>query len=303
MLTSENITIVIATRNRVHDLCHTLTKLSQLYPSSPVLVLDNGSIDKTTVTVRRLFPNIQLVELGKNRGTAARTIGVMMAQTPLIAFNDDDSCLNEDCLIRAAEIFDACPRLGLAAARVLVGKDQQLDPVCCEMRDSPLKSLPGGTTANNMGIPVLGFLCCGAIVRRTAFLGISGFEENFGIGGEEQLLAIDLVAAGWDVRYFEELLVQHYPQNTGDRANRRQVMIRNDLWTAWLRRPPKTILAKTFDVLAQSFSCSESRRALWEAMRGLVWVLRKRRVVPPFLEAELQLLENKSPGRLSAQKL
>ena len=40
---------------------------------------------------------------------------------------------------------------------------------------------------------MLGFLACGAVARRSAVLACGGFHERYGFGGEEQLLAIDMV--------------------------------------------------------------------------------------------------------------
>jgi hypothetical protein len=47
------------------------------------------------------------------------------------------------------------------------------------------------------GPPVLGFIACGGIVRRAAFLEVGGFNSRLGVGGEEELLAVDLTARGW----------------------------------------------------------------------------------------------------------
>ena len=111
-----------------------------------------------------------------------------------MAFSDDDSWWEAGALGEAASIFGAVPRIGLVAGRVLVGSDQRLDPTCRSMAASPL-----GTVC---GLPrVLGFVACGAVVRRTALAEVGGFDDVVGFVGEESALALDLAAIGWEIVY------------------------------------------------------------------------------------------------------
>jgi GT2 family glycosyltransferase len=279
------ISIVIATRNRSAQLATALDRLLCLDEAEEIIVLDNHSSDDT-VRVARSFPQVRVIELERNFGAGARTLGVRIAHTPYVAFSDDDSWWQPGSLSRASELFASYPRLGLIAARVLVGQDERLDPIAAEMRMSPLEPKRPAP-----GRPVLGFLACGAIVRRTAFLDVSGFEERFGIGGEEQLLALDLVAADWDVTYIDELVALHHPQPSGDRADRKKIMIRNELWSSWLRRPAPVALVRTLKVLRQAPRESASQAALFEALKGLPWILERRKVLPKAIERNLRTLE------------
>lgn len=61
-----------------------------------------------------------------------------------------------------------------------------------------------------------------------------------GLGGEEQLLAIDLAATGWGLAYVDAILAHHHPSPVRDRATRRRCVGRNDLWTSRLRRPARS---------------------------------------------------------------
>ena len=153
------------------------------------MVVDNGSQDGTAAMVRRRFPRIELIALRRNRGAWARNLGVLRARTPLIALADDDSWWAPGSLAAAAAVLAASPDVGLLAARILVGPEQAPDAVNAVMAASPLPSdgLPGPR--------VMGFLGCGAVIRREAFLAVGGFSRLLFIGGEEQLFAYDLAAA------------------------------------------------------------------------------------------------------------
>src|SRR3954447_26521272 len=148
--------VAIATRERRAGLERALERLLALPERPPVVVADNGSADGTPAPLRARFPQVEVLELGRNRGAAARNAAVAVLGTPYVAFSDDDSWWAPGALARAAALFDAHPRLGLVAARILVGPDERLDPVCIAMEHSPLRADDGGP-----GRPVLGFVACG----------------------------------------------------------------------------------------------------------------------------------------------
>src|SRR4051812_20222956 len=162
-------TIVVATRNRANTLRQSLGRLTAL--SAPVIVVDNASTDETATMVHDEFPGVTLLRRSHNEGAVARNHGVAAARTPYVAFADDDSWWAPDALARAAVLFAAHPRLGLIAARTLVGPEQRLDPVAAAMALAPL-----GTPGDLPGPAVLGFLACASIVRREAFLAAGGFD-------------------------------------------------------------------------------------------------------------------------------
>lgn len=281
--------VAIATRDRRAQLLATLERLRALPERPPVVVADNASSDGTAAAVRARWPEAELVALGENRGGAARNAAVRALAAPYVAFSDDDSWWEPGALTRAAELLRAHPRIGLLAARVLVGPQRRLDPTCVAMAASPLSDdAPPGTP----GTPVLGFVACGAVVRRSAFLAAGGFDARYGVGGEERLLALDLAAAGWHVRYVPELVAHHWPAG-GDagRDGRAARMVRNDLWSAWLRRPARRLPAATGRALAAGGARRDAVRGAAAALRGLPWVARERRPLPPAVEAAMRALE------------
>ena len=276
-------TVVIATRNRRESLLHTLELLEALPERPPIVVVDNASLDGTPGTVRRRHPAVKVIQAPGNLGASARTIGSRTARTPYVAFCDDDSWWAPGALSHAVELLDRHPRLGLIAARVLVEPAGERDPTCDEMGESALPpdpALPGPR--------VLGFIACGAIVRRQAFLACGGFDSQLSIGGEEDLLAMDLAAGGWASAYVDEIVAHHLPA-VRDRGERARMLLRNDLVTTWLRRPLPRALRRTAILLASAGPAGVL--ALPWAMRELPSVVRQRRVVPPDVERALRLLE------------
>lgn len=278
--------VVIATRNRRDGLLVTLSHLQSLPERPPIVVVDNGSTDGTADAVRRAHPDVRVLALPANLGAGARNVGARALATRYVAFADDDSWWADGAFTVAATLFRRHPRCALIAARVLLGPEQRPDPICAQMASSPITS-----TLSLPGPPVLGFLACAAIVRRDAFLEAGGFESRLGIGGEEQLLAIDLARRGWGLAYVDRIVAHHWPSPIRDRAGRRRVQTRNGLWTAWLRRTPATAWARTREALRAAREDPAARAALLDALRGLPWVLRKRERIPLSIENGLARLE------------
>ncbi len=201
-----------------------------------------------------------------------------------MAFSDDDSWWGPGALNRAAAILDANPRLALVGARVLVGPGWSIDPVSAQMAASGLARRGGP------GPSVLGFVACGAIVRRSAFLAVGGFSIHYGIGGEEELLAIDLRAAGWHLAYCDDVVAHHCPLAGRDPQPRRRHQARNALWTTWLRRPVPVAVRHTAGVLAAAPRDRTARGGLGDAAARWRWALTNRCPVPRSVEADLRLL-------------
>ena len=273
------------TRDRAGELDTTLTQLARLPERPPILVVDNASTDGTAGMVASRHPDVTLIQAARNLGAAGRNVGVRRAPTTYVAFSDDDSWWEPGALQRAAAAFDANPTLGLVAARILVGRDERTDPTSLAMARSPLPADP-----TLPGVPVLGFLACGAVVRRSAFLDVGGFEPRLEMGGEEHLLALDLARRGYRLRYLDEVVAHHHPSTHRDTGERRRQLTRNAVWTAWLRRPPSVAGRVTLRAIARSRHDEHAAAGLRQSLAGLGWVLREREVVDPTVEDSLRTL-------------
>ncbi|MEA2400628.1 MAG: hypothetical protein QOK00_1031 [Thermoleophilaceae bacterium] len=275
--------VVMATRDRRDRALATLDRLADLPERPPVVVVDNGSGDGTPAAIGRRHPDVRVIELGRNAAAAARTAGVRALDTPLAAFSDDDSWWEPGALRRAVAVFAEHPCLALLQGRILVGPGRRLDPTCAAMGRSRVPA-PAGLP----GPALMGFVACGVVVRRAPFLAAGGFHPRLGVGGEEELLALDLAAAGWQLAYVESVVAHHHPEPGPGRSSRAEVQLRNALWVAWLRRRPAGALARSARLTAAALR--EGRAgALLEAGRGVPWVLRERRPVPPSVDHAARL--------------
>jgi len=286
MTRAPSVGIALATRDRAGTLATTLEHLLALPERPPVVVADNDSTDGTRALLARRFPEVRVLALPANRGALARTDAVRALDTPYVAFSDDDSWWEPGALDTAARLLDAHPRLGLLSARTLVGPADESDPLNTVLARSPL-----GTDPGLPGTRVLGFLACAVVARRTAYLDAGGYHPLLFFGAEETLLAYDLAALGWGVTHCPEVVAHHHPAVT-DRPHRSAVVRRNELLTAWLRRPLPYALGRTRRLAADAHHDPVARRALRETLLRLPAALRQRRPLPPEVERAARLLDH-----------
>ena len=284
-----DVSVVMITHERREEALRSVERLLALPERPPVVVVDNASSDGTVAALAERFgaePRLDVVALADNAGAVGRNVGVARTTTPFVAFCDDDTWWEPGSLDTAARLLREHPRLAVVNARIVVEPGGREDPVVAELRDSPVRGpdwLPG---------PALGsFLAGASVLRREAFTGAGGFSARLWLGGEEELLAVDLAAAGWELCYREDLLVHHQASRLRDSTLRRRHGLRNTLWFTWLRRPAAAVVRRTWFLLRTVPRDRVSLAAVSDAVRGLPWVLRERRVLPPRVEERLVALE------------
>ena len=278
--------VVVITWQRREEALAAVARLCALPERPPVVLVDNGSTDGTAAAVRARFPDVDVVALPENVGAVGRNMGVERMRTPYVAFCDDDTWWAPGSLRRAANVLDACPRLAVLNARIVVEPGGTDDPIVAELRDSPVPGpdwLPG---------PALGsFLAGASVVRRSAFLDAGGFSPRLWLGGEEELLATDLLSACWELWYLEDLVVHHRASKARDAGLRRRIGLRNTLWFTWLRRPFAPALRRTLYLARTVPRDRTSALGAWDAARGLPWLIANRRPRPATVEARLSGLD------------
>jgi GT2 family glycosyltransferase len=281
---------VIASRNRAAGLTGVLDRLLDT-TACPIVVVDNSSDDDSVVAVKQIAARssgrVSLIELDSNQGAVGRNVGVAACSTPYVAFCDDDSWWAPDATGIAEATFDRHPSVGLLAARTIVWPQRRDDPLVAQLAESPLgqrRDLPGPS--------ILGFLSCSAITRKAAFQAAGGFSPVLHFRGEEQLLALDMSALGWDLCYCSGLVAIHQPsaiRPTNAAQDARS--LRNAVLTTWLRRPIAPCLKATGALLHAALRDAEHAKAAAEALRKIPAVAAQRQRLPARVERALQILD------------
>jgi len=284
------VSVVVLTYNRRREVLRTVQRLSAQCPGVPVIVVDNASRDGTAEALEEAFPGITVLRAPRNQGAAGRNLGCQAARTPYVAFCDDDTCWEPGALERAADMLDAHPRLALLSARIRVGDEGRPDPACAVMAASPLPGIAG------VGPGLVGYMAGACVVRRAAFLGVGGYWRPFFIGGEESLVALDLLQAGWQLAYAPDVETRHWPSQVRDASGRRRLLARNAVWLAWLRLPLGLAWRETWTALRQLPKGTARWRVAGAALSGLPRVMARRRVLAPEVLARWRAVRSQHPA-------
>lgn len=291
MSLQRKVTVAVLSRGRAVELERSLRRLTRLDERPAVVVVAAGD---EAAAVAAGFPGVELARLPEGTLAARRNAAARMARTPFVAFCDEGAWWSSGSLSRAAELLEEHSRLAVVAARVLVGAERRDDPLSLQLALSPLPLDPG-----HPGRSVAGFRADASLLRRSAFLQAGGFDERFDPGGEEDLLAIDLLSAGWAIAYVADVVAHRDPARVPSGTQRR-LLSRNALWLAWLRRPVKTAVLRTLGIVWRGLREPQVAGSLVDALAGLPWVLRERRPAPEQVEAALRLIETKEHQRIHA---
>jgi len=281
-----SVSVVMLTHNRRAQALHTVARLVDLPEQPPIVVVDNASTDDTGAAIRRRFPWVHVIRLRKNIGAAGRNYGVAAVRTPYVAFCDDDTWWAPGSLARAQSLLDRWPTVAVLCARVLVGPTGRFDPACDGMARSPLDSegLPGKA--------ILGFRAGASVMRVRAFQDVGGYSRRLFIGGEEQLVALDLATHRWKIVYCDALTVHHWPAQPRDPQSRASLVARNGIWVAWLRLPWREAARISIENLCGADLRGVRTRTLWQVLSGMPWALAARSRVPKEVQAMRRMLES-----------
>jgi GT2 family glycosyltransferase len=263
-----------------------LSRLIALPEKPAVIVVDNASSDDTVALIEARLPTVRVVQCAANFGAAGRNQAIACVSTDYVAFCDDDMWWEAGSLARAVRLLDASPRVAVLSARVLVGDSLELDETCVRMRNSPLDQgdLPGP--------PLTGYIAGACIFRTDVFRAVGGYEPRLFIGGEEELVALDVLTAGSAIVYMDSAVVHHHPSRARDSRLRRRLLARNTAWISWLRLPWREAWSATARAFALLWREGAFVHDVFTMISALPWALARRRVAPPaVLEMRRQVHE------------
>jgi glycosyltransferase involved in cell wall biosynthesis len=202
-----DVTVIIPAYNAVWTLAATLQSvLAQTLPPLQVIVVDDGSSDRTSLVAEHFAPRARIIRRPENGGPgAARNTGIRAARGKWIAFLDADDTWVATKLERELEL-DRDPRIGIIAC----------------LSDRPLDSAPVEVTFNDLWHKNV-LITSSVLLRRKAWEQVGGFHEAHElISVEDYNLWLRVAAAGWRIVVRQEILL-HYSPDVGISSNTRRL--------------------------------------------------------------------------------
>jgi glycosyltransferase involved in cell wall biosynthesis len=169
------VSVILAVRDREDCVARAVRSvLAQTYPSFELLVIDDGSTDRTAEVVRSFGPRLRLIGIPASGVYAARNAGLRAARGALVAFIDSDDAWFPDKL--AAQVPLMRPGVDLVygdTIHVTAPRDSAPRNGQTSFRRAPACR---GRAATALAwcnfVPT-----CTALVRRSALEAAGGFSE------------------------------------------------------------------------------------------------------------------------------
>lgn len=220
------ISVVIVSYNTRDLLSDCLASLREFEPNSQVIVVDNASRDGSEAMVRERFPEVTVIQSGRNAGFAgANNLGIAQAHGDFVVLLNSDTRLMDPALTSAVKWLDQHPNVGATSPKLLGPDNLQQSciyawPCVGALWREALKLPPRPCKSQNDG-----WLAGTCLILRKAALGDvgGGLDESYWMYWEDADLSRQLVQHGWSVTPFEGATIRHYggASGGGDDASRR----------------------------------------------------------------------------------
>lgn len=246
-MTVRKVSVAVLSWNGRHHLEHCLPALrAQRDPGVEweVLVLDNGSWDDTGEWVRERHPEVRLVRSEVNLGFCAGNNRLAReADGDALVLLNNDTRPERDWLAALVDALASAPAdVAAVSGKIVDWNGERLDFARGVMTfDGHAFQKDFGRPLDRVAIPRHGsellFACGGnMIVRRDAYLGAGGFDEDYFAYLEDVDLGWRLWQQGWRILFAPGAVVRHRSMATSNllgNANRGFLFERNAFLTAY----------------------------------------------------------------------
>ncbi|NJL19690.1 MAG: glycosyltransferase family 2 protein [Leptolyngbyaceae cyanobacterium SM1_3_5] len=188
--------------------------LNQTYTNVEVIVVDDGSTDRSVEVVRSLGDRVRLEQIDHQGACAARNLGLQLSQGEFIQFLDADDVLLTNKLETQVPVLQANQADLVFCNGYLFGDDRPQRPI------KKLLNLPSPDGCDPFIYCLSnGFGTEGPLHRRQFLEKVKGFRKGLA-GAQEVDLHIRLGAAGVRIHKLNDFLFKHRNHNDLNRITR-----------------------------------------------------------------------------------
>ncbi|HXK60182.1 MAG TPA: glycosyltransferase family 2 protein [Acidobacteriota bacterium] len=299
MQKSPSIAVIIVNYNGSDCLQRCLCTLkAQSRPPEKIILVDNGSTDGSADRAVKMCPGIEIFRLDSNLGFAkASNLGVQAANGVewVVLLNNDAFC-DPTWLENLVDAIEKYPQFSSFASRIVSHQDPNILDSAGDVYHVcgfAWKRLHGQAETEFGKRPLEVFSASGtaAVYKRSVFLELGGFDEDFFCYFEDVDLGFRLHLAGHRVLFVPTALVHHLGSKTWGEKSDLCLYYghRNLIWT-FFKNMPAPLLAwylpqhLLFNLLVLAWYTARGQgravfRAKIDAILGLPAFLKKRRMV------------------------
>ncbi|MCP4428217.1 MAG: glycosyltransferase family 2 protein [Chloroflexi bacterium] len=241
---SPAVSVIIPHLNGRHHLGDCFNSLRrQTWSDFEVLLVDNGSTDGTQEYVRQQFPEVKLLELGRNLGfTGACNAGWRAAGGEFIVLLNNDTEVEPRWLHEIVDAFRRRPDVGVVASKMLLFDRRDHFHTAGDFYR--IDGIPGNRgvwrqDAGQYDVEEEVFGACGgsSAYRRQLLDEIGFLDDDFFFSCEDVDIAWRAHLAGWKVLYAPTAVVYHKLKATGGDVTGSYYDGRNFLYLIWKNYP------------------------------------------------------------------
>lgn len=217
---SEPVTVAVINFNGEEILGETLTSIERLnYPDLNIILIDDGSTDRSLELVRKDFPDVRIIKMDVNTGrpNKLRNIGIMEAGNRLVFLVDNDIVFDRECLMQLAKTLESSPDLAICTPRLMYYDQPE------RINIAPTKLHYIGTSISpkrdrlirdvEMDRPELTIGGGIMLIDKKKAIEIGLLDEDFPMGwGEDGEIYMRMRLAGFRTLYVPEAVGYHRPK-------------------------------------------------------------------------------------------
>src|SRR6266566_3628282 len=200
------VSVVVCTYNGSRTIRDCLKGLGRLeYPDYEVIVVDDGSTDRTAAIAREYDCRLISTE---NRGLAsARNVGLAAARGEIVAYLDDDASPDPRWLTYLAATFMTTSHAAVGGPNIAPPGDGPIAECVARAPGGPVHVLLTDREAEH--IPG-----CNMAFRRACLEAIGGFDPQFRTAGDDVDVCWRLQERGWTLGFHPAAMVWHHRRNS-----------------------------------------------------------------------------------------
>ncbi len=243
--------------------------LSQSHPNIEVIVVDNGSEDKSREIIKSHFPDVRLLELSRNYGFShAVNAGIKIARGQYIGLLNPDTKAESDWAARLMVSIEEDPRVGFAASRIM----QYNRP---DVLDSAGDAITNSGRAFNIGNGcvispeferkrwVMGATAAGCMYKKEVLDDVGDFSEDFFLYLEDVEYSLRCQLKGYKCVYDPDAVVHHLGSAiTGTMPGLKTFHVAKNWLPVLIRTFPKSTLKQNAFAIGLHFLKSVARHIL-----------------------------------------
>jgi GT2 family glycosyltransferase len=209
--------VVIPNWNGAHDLPSCLDSLQNQTLNCHIIVVDNGSMDKSLVLLEENYPQVEIIKLTKNHGFAGGVNAGMKKAledgTKYVALLNNDAPADKRWLENLVKKLDQNSKIGITTSKILSADSSFIDstgdyytiwglPYPRGRNETDVDKYDSETT-------IFGASGGASLYRTRMIKEIGLFDEDFFAYYEDVDLSFRAQLAGWKVTYVPEAKVYH----------------------------------------------------------------------------------------------